>query len=168
MVGSDLMLSLLLLDEMYVLSAKNNRVSIQLLGGDKIQDKLSRLDELTSASLPFLGVSSLGVSSELGSVLPSKIQSFFQLKHPFVILLISFASSVLDLKLLDLTGNLISDWEVYDCNISAKRLFLYSLWFDNLFLAYRKFVLSVKSYQHLPRLICLTTLCQVRLTLCRS
>ncbi|KAG2253913.1 hypothetical protein Bca52824_084049 [Brassica carinata] len=73
-------------DEMYVLSAKNNRVSIQLLGGDKIQDKLSRLDELTSASLPFLGVSSLGVSSELGSVLPN-------------------------LKLLDLTGNLISDWE---------------------------------------------------------
>ncbi|KAG2314510.1 hypothetical protein Bca52824_017632 [Brassica carinata] len=47
-------------DEMYVLSAKNKRVSIQLLGGDKIQDKLSRLDELTSASLPFLGVSSLG------------------------------------------------------------------------------------------------------------
>ncbi|CAH8359323.1 unnamed protein product [Eruca vesicaria subsp. sativa] len=74
-------------DEMYVLSAKNKRVSIQLLGGDKIQDKLSRLDELTSASLPFLGVSSLGgVSSDLGSVLPN-------------------------LKLLDLTGNLISDWE---------------------------------------------------------
>lgn len=73
-------------DEMYVLSAKNKRVSIQLLGGDKIQDKLSRLDELTSASLPFLGVSSLGVSSDLASVLPN-------------------------LKLLDLTGNLISDWE---------------------------------------------------------
>lgn len=60
---------------MYVLSAKNKRVSIQLLGGDKIQDKLSRLDELTSASLPFLGVSSLGVSSDLASVLPSKIHS---------------------------------------------------------------------------------------------
>ncbi|KAF8115412.1 hypothetical protein N665_0027s0028 [Sinapis alba] len=70
-------------DEMYVLSAKNKRVSIQLLGGDKIQDKLSRLEELTSASLPFLGVSSLG---DLASMLP-------------------------DLKLLDLTGNLISDWE---------------------------------------------------------
>ena len=72
---------------MYVLSAKNKRVSIQFLGGDKIQDKLSRLDVLTSASLPFLGVSSLGVSSDLGSRL-------------------------LNLKLLDLTGNLISDWEV--------------------------------------------------------
>ncbi|CAH8335024.1 unnamed protein product [Eruca vesicaria subsp. sativa] len=71
---------------MYVLSAKNKRVSIQLLGGDKIQDKLSRLNELTSASLPFLGVSCLGVLSDLASVLPN-------------------------LKLLDLTGNLIYDWE---------------------------------------------------------
>ncbi|CAL9240301.1 unnamed protein product [Arabidopsis halleri] len=73
-------------DEMYVLSAGNRRVSIQLLGGDKIQDKLSRFEELTSASLSYLGVSSLGVSSDLGSILPN-------------------------LKLLDLTGNLISDWE---------------------------------------------------------
>lgn len=61
-----------LLDEMYVLSAGNRRVSIQLLGGDKIQDKLSRFEELTSASLSYLGVSSLGVSSDLGSILPSK------------------------------------------------------------------------------------------------
>ncbi|VVA94930.1 unnamed protein product [Arabis nemorensis] len=73
-------------DEMYVLSAKNKRVSIQLLGGDKIQDKLSHFEELTSASLSYLGVSSLGVSSDLGSILPN-------------------------LKQLDLTGNLISDWE---------------------------------------------------------
>ncbi|CAN8235531.1 unnamed protein product [Cochlearia groenlandica] len=73
-------------DEMYVLSAKNKRVSIQLLGGEKIQDKLSRFEELTSASLFYLGVSSLGVSSDLGSILPN-------------------------LKLLDLTGNLISSWE---------------------------------------------------------
>ncbi|CAA7052339.1 unnamed protein product [Microthlaspi erraticum] len=73
-------------DEMYVLSTKNKRVSIQLLGGDKIQDKLSRFEELTSASLSYLGVSSLGVSSDLSSILPN-------------------------LKLLDLTGNLISDWE---------------------------------------------------------
>ncbi|XP_010427979.1 PREDICTED: tubulin-folding cofactor E-like [Camelina sativa] len=73
-------------DEMYVLSAGNKGVSIQLLGGDKIQDKLSRFEELTSASLSYLGVSSLGVSPELGSILPN-------------------------LKLLDLTGNLISDWE---------------------------------------------------------
>ncbi|WZY76632.1 hypothetical protein YC2023_023016 [Brassica napus] len=63
---------------MYVMSAKNKRVSIQLLGGDKIQ-------ELNSASLPFL-----------------------------------------DLKLLDLTGNLISVWEFM---------------IDHLFLAFRKWVL---------------------------
>nr|AAG51824.1 unknown protein; 52097-54266 [Arabidopsis thaliana] len=84
---------------MYVLSAGNRRVSIQLLGGDKIQDKLSRFEELTSASLSYLGVSSLGVSSDLGSILPNER----------VVML--FGSSVTDLKLLDLTGNLISDWE---------------------------------------------------------
>ncbi|PON42013.1 CAP Gly-rich domain containing protein [Trema orientale] len=72
-------------DEMYVLSASNKRVSIQLVGKDKIQDKLSRFEELTGASLSFLGVSSPGLSSENGSLLPN-------------------------LKELDLTGNLLSDW----------------------------------------------------------
>lgn len=79
---------------MYVLSAKNKRVSIQLLGGDKIQDKLSRLDELTSASLPFLGVSSLGVSSDLASVLPSKIHSTLLSVKTLLTLLNSFTSSL--------------------------------------------------------------------------
>ncbi|KAG5409906.1 hypothetical protein IGI04_006225, partial [Brassica rapa subsp. trilocularis] len=82
-------------EEMYVMSAKNKRVSIQLLGGDKIQ-------ELNSASLPFL-----------------------EAEH-FLTLLVSFASSVPDLKLLDLTGNLISVWEFM---------------IDHLFLAFRKWVL---------------------------
>ncbi|CAF1908592.1 unnamed protein product [Brassica oleracea var. botrytis] len=76
--------------EMYVMSAKNKRVSNQILGGYKIQDKLSRFEELNNASLPYLGVISLGVSSDLGLVLPN-------------------------LKLLDLTGNLISVWEVLFC-----------------------------------------------------
>ncbi|KAL8144366.1 hypothetical protein V2J09_017398 [Rumex salicifolius] len=73
-------------NEMYVLSATNKRVSIQLLGKDKIQDKLSHLDKLTSASLAFLGVSSPGLPGELGSVAPN-------------------------LKALDLTGNLLSEWK---------------------------------------------------------
>ncbi|KAL0683166.1 hypothetical protein Bca4012_050014 [Brassica carinata] len=100
--------------EMYVMSAKNKRVSNQILGGYKIQDKLSRFEELNNASLPYLGVISLGVSSDLGLVLPN-------------------------LKLLDLTGNLISVWEIM---------------IDHLFLAFRKWVLFdfVNSYQPLPPL----------------
>nr|VDD22779.1 unnamed protein product [Brassica oleracea] len=107
---------------MYVMSAKNKRVSNQILGGYKIQDKLSRFEELNNASLPYLGVISLGVSSDLGLVLPN-------------------------LKLLDLTGNLISVWEIM---------------IDHLFLAFRKWVLFdfVNSYQPLPPLTCLAILCQ--------
>ncbi|XP_024020565.1 tubulin-folding cofactor E isoform X1 [Morus notabilis] len=74
-------------DEMYVLSASNKRVSVELVGKDKIQDKLSRFEELTGASLSFLGVSSPGSSPcDIGTVLPN-------------------------LKELDLTGNLLSDWK---------------------------------------------------------
>lgn len=73
-------------DEMYVLSASNKRVSVQLLGKDKIEDKLSRFEELKSASVSYLGVSSPGGPAELGTALPN-------------------------LKELDLTGNLISDWK---------------------------------------------------------
>lgn len=61
-------------DEMYVLSASNKRVSVELVGKDKIQDKLSRFEELTGASLSFLGVSSPGSSPcDIGTVLPSKL-----------------------------------------------------------------------------------------------
>ena len=98
------------------MSAKNKRVLNQILGGYKIQDKLSRFEELNNASLPYLGVISLGVSSDLGLVLPSKntrLSCSIHLDGHFLTLLVSFASSVPDLKLLDLTGNLISVWEVY-------------------------------------------------------
>ncbi|KAL6297248.1 tubulin-folding cofactor E [Prunus yedoensis var. nudiflora] len=73
-------------DEMYVLSASNKRVNVQLVGKDKIQDKLSRLEELTSASVSYLGVSSPGVPCDIGTNVPN-------------------------LKELDLTGNLISEWK---------------------------------------------------------
>ncbi|XP_059297321.1 tubulin-folding cofactor E isoform X2 [Lycium ferocissimum] len=72
-------------DEMYVLSATNKKVSIELLGKDKIQNKLSRFDELTSASLAYLGVSSAGPPGQINATIPR-------------------------LKELDLTGNLLSDW----------------------------------------------------------
>ncbi|CAN1855256.1 Tubulin-folding cofactor E [Linum perenne] len=73
-------------DGMYVLSTTNRRVSVEFVGKEKIQDKLSRFEELTNASLSFLGVNSPGSSAEIGSNLPN-------------------------LKELDLTGNLLSEWK---------------------------------------------------------
>ncbi|GAV68308.1 hypothetical protein CFOL_v3_11811 [Cephalotus follicularis] len=68
---------------MYVLSASNKRVSVHLLGKDTIQEKVSRFEEFTGASLSYLGVSTPG---GIGTVLPN-------------------------LKELDLTGNLLSEWK---------------------------------------------------------
>lgn len=73
-------------DEMYVLSASNKRVNVQLLGKDKIEDKLGRLEELPGASLFYLGVSSSGDPFQISKTLPN-------------------------LKELDLTGNLLSEWQ---------------------------------------------------------
>ena len=52
---------------MYVLSASNRRVSIQLLGKNAVLEKLSRLEELLIASLSFMGISSAGHSNEIGA-----------------------------------------------------------------------------------------------------
>ena len=57
---------------MYVLSTSNKRVSIQLVGQDKIHDKLSQLEELTSASLSYMGVSSPGIPCHINTTVPSK------------------------------------------------------------------------------------------------
>ncbi|KAJ4960458.1 hypothetical protein NE237_020368 [Protea cynaroides] len=73
-------------DEMYVLSARNKRVAIQLVGKNKVQDKLSRFEELLGASLSYLGVSSTGPPGQINTVVPN-------------------------LKELDLTGNLLSYWQ---------------------------------------------------------
>ncbi|KAL6498406.1 hypothetical protein OROHE_026674 [Orobanche hederae] len=73
-------------DEMYVLSARNKRVSIELLGKHKIEDKLSRFEELTSVSLSYLGISFPGSLDSFSSTLPN-------------------------IKELDLTGNLLANWE---------------------------------------------------------
>jgi hypothetical protein len=78
---SNLCNSYFVADEMYVLSAKNNRVSIQLLGKEKIEDKVSRFEELTGASLSYLAVSSAGSSGQVSKTIPSEfvvcLNSFF-------------------------------------------------------------------------------------------
>ncbi|CAI9272433.1 unnamed protein product [Lactuca saligna] len=76
-------------DEMYVFSATNKRVNVQLLGKEKIQDILGRFEELPGASLSYLGVSSSGDPLQIRNTLPN-------------------------LKELDLTGNLLSDWQDVD------------------------------------------------------
>lgn len=58
---------------MYVLSASNKRVSVQLLGKDEIEDKLSRFEELKSASISYLGVRSPGDPNEIRSAVPSAL-----------------------------------------------------------------------------------------------
>uniref|UniRef100_A0A2P2KMT9 Uncharacterized protein MANES_18G118300 n=1 Tax=Rhizophora mucronata TaxID=61149 RepID=A0A2P2KMT9_RHIMU len=73
-------------DEMYVLSASNQRVSVELVGKEKIEEKLGRIQELTSASLAYLGVSNPGSTNEISSLVPN-------------------------LKELDLSGNLFSEWK---------------------------------------------------------
>lgn len=73
-------------DEMYVLSSSNRRVSVEFLGKDKIQDKVSRFDELIGASLSYLGVNSSGPPPQISITLPN-------------------------IKELDLTGNLLSEWK---------------------------------------------------------
>ncbi|KAL5707187.1 hypothetical protein ACHQM5_025268 [Ranunculus cassubicifolius] len=82
-------------DEMYVLSASNRRVSIQLLGKDKLQDKLSKFEELVGVSLSYLGVSSVGPPEQIRTVVPN-------------------------IKELDLTGNLLTDWK--DVGIICQQL----------------------------------------------
>lgn len=64
---------MLLLDEMYVLSARNKKVSIELVGKHIIEDKLTRFEELTTASLSYLGVSFPGSPDHISSTLPSKL-----------------------------------------------------------------------------------------------
>ncbi|XP_077231741.1 tubulin folding cofactor E / Pfifferling (PFI) isoform X2 [Tasmannia lanceolata] len=73
-------------EEMYVLSASNKRVSIQLVGKHKVQEKISRFEDLLIASLSYLGVSSTGPPHQINAVVPN-------------------------LKELDLTGNLLSEWQ---------------------------------------------------------
>ncbi|CAL5097485.1 unnamed protein product [Urochloa decumbens] len=73
-------------DEMYVFSTSQKRVSVEFVGQNKVQEKLKNFDDLTSASVSYMGVSSIGPQDELKSLVPK-------------------------LRLLDLTGNLFSQWQ---------------------------------------------------------
>lgn len=97
-------LSNFIVDEMYVLSASNRRVSVQLVGKDKIQDKLSRFEELTSASLYFLGVSCSASDHNLSSVVPSKLTKHGNLMSPrlhYLIVIIYSSMSEIVKMILD-------------------------------------------------------------------
>ncbi|KAF2928720.1 tubulin-folding cofactor E [Oryza sativa Japonica Group] len=73
-------------DEMYVFSSSQKRVSVELVGKNKVEEKLKNLNDLTSASVSYMGVSSIGPGDELKNLVPN-------------------------LRQLDLTGNLLSQWQ---------------------------------------------------------
>lgn len=83
------MILVIISDEMYVLSATNRRVSIELLGKDKIQSKVSKFEEMTGASLSFLGVSSSGPSGFIVSTIPSELGIFGRLFSCFIPITVS-------------------------------------------------------------------------------
>lgn len=61
-------------------------MSVELVGKNKVWEKLKNFDELLCASVSFMGVSSIGVPEELHDLVPN-------------------------LRQLDLTGNLLSQWQ---------------------------------------------------------
>ncbi|XP_062230482.1 tubulin-folding cofactor E-like isoform X2 [Phragmites australis] len=73
-------------DEMYVFSTSQKRVPVEFVGKNKVQEKLKNFNELSSASVSYMGVSSIGPPDELKNLVPN-------------------------LRLLDLTGNLFSQWQ---------------------------------------------------------
>jgi hypothetical protein len=57
---------------MYVFSTSQKRVSVEFVGQNKVQEKLKNFNDLTSASVSYMGVSSIGPPEELKSLVPSK------------------------------------------------------------------------------------------------
>lgn len=73
-------------DEMYVFSTSQKRVPVELVGKSKVQEKLKNFNALLSASVSYMGVSSIGSPDQLKNLVPN-------------------------LRQLDLTGNLLSRWQ---------------------------------------------------------
>ncbi|KAJ3683216.1 hypothetical protein LUZ60_013443 [Juncus effusus] len=73
-------------EEMYVFSASQKRVNVELVGKNKVQEIFKKFDEIHSISVSYMGVSTIGDLDEIKTLLPK-------------------------LKELDLTGNLLSKWE---------------------------------------------------------
>jgi len=57
---------------MYVFSTSQKRVSVEFVGQNKVQEKLKNFNDLNSASVSYMGVSSIGPPDELKSLVPSK------------------------------------------------------------------------------------------------
>ncbi|XP_024534249.1 tubulin-folding cofactor E [Selaginella moellendorffii] len=77
-------------EDMYLMSVRQRKVAVELVGQSKVEEKQKKLNELRAASLVFAGVSSLGPPGEISSSAPN-------------------------IEELDLTGNLISDWNFVTC-----------------------------------------------------
>lgn len=72
-------------EEMYVVSVRQRRVAVQLVGLEKIEERQKHLDALVSAMLMYTGVASVGPPGELRATAPN-------------------------IRELDLTANLLPDW----------------------------------------------------------
>lgn len=64
-------LLLIVAEEMYVLSTSKKRVSVEFVGKNKVQEKLKHFDELLTASVSYMGVSSIGPPHEISALVPS-------------------------------------------------------------------------------------------------
>ncbi|KAJ4809988.1 Tubulin-specific chaperone E [Rhynchospora pubera] len=73
-------------DEMYVFSTSQRRVSVELVGKNKVEEKLKKFEEILGISVSFMGVSSVEPLGQISTLLPK-------------------------LKELDLSGNLLSNWQ---------------------------------------------------------
>lgn len=56
---------------MYVFSTSQRRVSVELVGKNKVEEKLKKFDELLSISVSFMGVSSVEPLCQISTLLPS-------------------------------------------------------------------------------------------------
>lgn len=74
---------------MYVVSVRQRRVAVQLVGLEKIEERQKHLDALVSAMLMYTGVASVGPPGELRATAPSELcclppllsSSGFELPH---------------------------------------------------------------------------------------
>lgn len=58
---------------MYVFSTSQRRVSVELVGKNKVEEKLKKFDELLSISVSSLGVSSVESLHQISTLLPSNL-----------------------------------------------------------------------------------------------
>ncbi|OAE19058.1 hypothetical protein AXG93_2839s1540 [Marchantia polymorpha subsp. ruderalis] len=84
-------------DGMYVMSVRQRRMTVELVGKDQIEEKQKHLEDLKVVILAYAGVCSAGPRGQVGGLAPC-------------------------IKELDLTGNLLPDWNVDQLKLSLKSL----------------------------------------------